>query len=201
MSTLAGMDRAHVNLIESRLNSIERNLMDSGISRRRRHEIVQDVERQIYQLVSAHPGELSRAVVLQILGTLDPPEAYSGEPGEFPVRAAGYTAVATPLAPTATTVFGQTAVAPHACTSPQCIQRPVSSFAFAALVLAGLSIPAVIMIPIGTILALAGAICGGVAWFQISASGGRLRGKWMAVFSFVMLAIHACIIGCILVSM
>jgi len=206
MSTLAGIDRAHVVLIESRLDSIERNLMDSRVSRGQRSEIVHAVERQIYDLLEAHNGEVTRAVVLQVLGSLDPPEAYrDGEPRPLPVRAAQF---ARPAAQTASGTDGfqpapptYVGVAPQTCTSPHCVQPATSSFAFAALVLAVLSIPAVIVIPIGTLVAFAGAVCGVIACIQISKSGGRLSGKWMAVFSFVTFAIHVCLICWVLAAM
>jgi len=174
MSTLAAMNRAYVILIERRLDSIERNLMDSRVSRDQRSEIVQAVERQIYESLEAQNGELTREVVLRVLGSLDPPEAYCGDACELP--------------------GGESFPSPHYA------HRQTSSFAFAALVLAVLSIPAIIVFPIATLLALAGAICGVVAWFHIAASGGRLGGKWMAIFSFVIFAIHVCFVCCILVA-
>jgi len=201
MSTLAGMDRAHVVLIESRLDSIERNLMDSHVPRGQRNEIVQAVERQVYGLLEAHDGELTREVVLRVLGSLEPPEAYCCvEPRELPVRAAQYAAPPPPAKGGLQPVPPACCATPHSCPTPPHAQHSTSSFAFAALVLAVLSIPAIIVIPIGTILALAGAICGGIAWFQISSSGGRLGGKWMAVVSFVVFALHLCVICYVLVA-
>lgn len=224
MSTLTGMDRAHVTLIESRLDSIERNLMDSRVGRSERQDLVQAVEREVYELLEAHQGKVSRDVVLRVLGSIAPPEAYRfEEPREMPVRAAQF---ARPAKPVPAIIPGSHPVprshpvphshpvpgnhptvpqfqhsAPPQCTSPHCVQRKTSSLAFAAMVLALLSIPAVIVIPIGTILALAGAICGGVAWYQISRSGGLLGGKGMAIFSLVIFAIHLCLICVVLASL
>ncbi len=205
MSTVADMDRTCFTLIERRLDAIERNLMESRVSREKRREIVQAAESQIHELLAAHDGELTREVVLQVLWSLDPPESYCGdEASQLPVRAARFVGPARlTLPPTG----GIQPVPPayiggvQACPTGQCVQPKTSGFAFAALVLALLSIPAIILIPIGSILALAGAICGAVAWFQISASGGSLRGKWMAIFSFVIFAIHLCLICLVLASL
>ncbi len=214
MSTLTELDHAYVVLIESRLDSIERNLMNSGVGRRERQDIVAGVERQVHELLEAHPGKLTRDAVLQVLGSLAPPESYCSLPtGPRPVRQAQFAAPGPrePRPAFPAPASGGPVVAaqlqpgrpqpPQQCMSPECGARKTSSFAFAALVLALLSIPTVILFPIGAILALAGAICGGVAWHQIQRTGGRLGGKGMAVFSFVVFGIYVCLTCVILVSM
>jgi hypothetical protein len=66
-------------LIDARLNTIDRMLLDA-VPRQDRLAIVRDVETQIHEQIQAREtGELSREDVLAVLASLDPPEAYLPE--------------------------------------------------------------------------------------------------------------------------
>jgi hypothetical protein len=67
------------NLIDTRLEAIDRILLrvETGWSERR--SIVDEVETQIYELLARRGPAPSEADVLAVLGTLDPPEAYIPE--------------------------------------------------------------------------------------------------------------------------
>lgn len=72
-------------LIDARLDNIERVLMASGTSRLERQEIIASVEDQIMELIARKgDGELERDQMLQILASLDPPEAYITEDDQLP---------------------------------------------------------------------------------------------------------------------
>ena len=76
-----------------------------------------------------------------------------------------------------------------------------SGLAITSFVLALLSIPTIILIPVGSILALASLVCGIFALQAISASHGRLQGRWMAIFGCVIFAVHVVAIGCLFLMM
>jgi hypothetical protein len=68
-------------LIDDRLDAIERVLLRAGVARGERRGIVEEVEAQVYELLSRKSGaEPVRADVLAVLAALDPPEAYAPEP-------------------------------------------------------------------------------------------------------------------------
>jgi hypothetical protein len=175
------MEREHEYLIEARLDAIERILLDSRVPRSERAEIVQAVENQIFEMLELQEAELTREGVLRVLGSLDPPEAYCcDEMREQPIRSVGR-ANRGRLPMESGVQLGQVQTAG---------QRKTAPLAIAALVLSLLSIPMVIIFPVGGLFALAGAVCGVIAIRQIAASQGRLAGTWMAIFGFVMFALH-----------
>jgi hypothetical protein len=68
------------DLVEERLDAIDRVLLEVGMSRGERCGIVQEVEAQVYELLARRsPGEPSRQDVREVLASLDPPEAYAPE--------------------------------------------------------------------------------------------------------------------------
>ena len=70
-----GMDAQ--KMIDYRLDSLDRILISSGMNRAERMDVVQSVEDQIHELVDRRSeGEPTREDVVQVLGELDPPEAY-----------------------------------------------------------------------------------------------------------------------------
>src|SRR5262249_42118102 len=74
-----GFARSTQHLIDSRLDTIDRMLL-GRVPRQERIEIVREVEAQIFeQLHERGADEWSRDDVLDVLGRLDPPEAYLPE--------------------------------------------------------------------------------------------------------------------------
>ncbi|QVL30122.1 hypothetical protein KIH39_14790 [Telmatocola sphagniphila] len=74
------------SLINTRLDTIDRLLLGQ-VSRVDRVSIVKEVESQIYELIALKDADsISREDVLEILGKLDPPEAYLPEEGSTPER-------------------------------------------------------------------------------------------------------------------
>jgi len=63
-------------LVDARLDSIERALLSTDSSRAERRQILAAVEDQIQEQLSRLGHEPSRDEVLQLLASLDPPEAY-----------------------------------------------------------------------------------------------------------------------------
>lgn len=190
MSTLISRDCLHQHLIDARLDTIERILMDNRVPRSERSEIVRAVEEQIWELLEGMEGEISRAQVLRVLASLDPPEAYCGdESHDGPIRRRR--------------AFSESASGAGSMESR--IERVSPSrtapLAIIAFVLSLISLPAMILMPLGAILALAGGICGAIALSLISASHGRLRGTWMAIVGCAVFGLHfACIWGLLLLG-
>lgn len=80
MMTRLELDAPLRTLIDGRLDTIERVLLQAEVSRAERVSIVEEVENQIHELLSRRTsGEPTRADVLAVLASLDPPEAYAPE--------------------------------------------------------------------------------------------------------------------------
>jgi hypothetical protein len=182
MSALLSLERDVQQLVDLRLDLLDRILMDSGVERPERAEIVQAVEDQIFEMLDGRNEEATRESVLQLLRSLDPPEAYwaEGAPAEATARTLRgarrepYIAQQSAATPT----FGPT-------TSKH------SGVAIASFVLAMISIPTIIIFPVGTLIAIAALICGVIALPTIAASGDQLRGKWMAIVGCSVFSLHA----------
>jgi hypothetical protein len=69
------------NLVESRLDAIERALLQGNTPRAERRSILDDIETQIIEMLSAEAQghEPTRADLLRVFTRLDPPEAFAGE--------------------------------------------------------------------------------------------------------------------------
>lgn len=66
-------------LIDARLDSIERALMMQSMSRVDRHQVLAAIEEQIFEMLGSNSEEEpTRDEVLAVLAKLDPPEAYMG---------------------------------------------------------------------------------------------------------------------------
>jgi hypothetical protein len=80
-ATIAELKRPLRNLIDNRLDGIDRILIEAGASRAERGNILSDIEGQIYEMLRAGVGEEepTRRDVLDVLAKLDPPEAYAPE--------------------------------------------------------------------------------------------------------------------------
>jgi hypothetical protein len=64
-------------LVDARLDNIERALLSTDTSRNERRQIVAAVEDQIQELISRlGSNEPTREEILQVLASIDPPEAY-----------------------------------------------------------------------------------------------------------------------------
>jgi hypothetical protein len=181
MSAVISLDRAQQQLIDVRLDSLDRILIDSRVSRSERTEIVQAVEDQIFEMLDQRGEEVTRECVLQLLRSLDPPEAYCSEDARLdlldrPVRGPRREAIAAAQTPN-----GQ---------SQNVTSSKHSGLAITSFVLSMLSIPTSVLVPLGSLLALIGSVFGVVALPQIAASQGRLRGSWMAYVSYAMFIMH-----------
>lgn len=73
-------------LVDTRLDLVDRVLMDTRVSRAERTSILQELEGQILEQVDRRSPEPSRRDVLAVLAELDPPEAFLSETDPF-VRA------------------------------------------------------------------------------------------------------------------
>lgn len=181
MSAVVSLDRDVQHLIDLRLDLLDRVLMDSGVARSERAEIVQSVEDQIFEMLDQRSGEVTRDSVLQLLRSLDPPEAYwsdaaAADASQRSFRAARREAFAQ-RSPAPSPAYGGT-------------DAKYSGVAIASFVLAMISIPTAIIIPVGSLFAVAAFVCGVIALPTIAASGGRLRGKWMAIVGCCVFAVH-----------
>jgi hypothetical protein len=68
------------DMIDARLDAIDRVLLRAGVSRGERRRIVDEVEAQVYELLARRAaGDPTRADVAAVLDSLDPPEAYAPE--------------------------------------------------------------------------------------------------------------------------
>ena len=80
MTTGTQLETPLRELIDERLDEIDRVLLRAGVSRGERRRIVEEVEAQVYELLGRRAaGEPTRADVLAVLASLDPPEAYAPE--------------------------------------------------------------------------------------------------------------------------
>ncbi len=162
-------------LIDARLDSIDRMLMDSGVHRSERAEIIQSVEDQIAEMLVTQEGDTERDRVLMVLRSLDPPEAFGSSSAVTPARR-------------------RVGPAPQAATpivSAVPVQRArTSGAAITSLVLALLSIPTIIILPLGGLISMIAAIFGVIAISSVAGSQGALRGGWMGVFACVMFGLH-----------
>jgi hypothetical protein len=75
------LPKALRNLVDSRLDAIERALMQADTSRAERESILEDIETQIMEMLAAEVEghEPTRADLLRVFTRLDPPEAFAGE--------------------------------------------------------------------------------------------------------------------------
>jgi hypothetical protein len=80
-ATIDELKRPLRNLIDNRLDGIDRILIEAGAPRAERGNILSDIEGQIYEMLRAAVGEEepTRPDVLDVLAKLDPPEAYAPE--------------------------------------------------------------------------------------------------------------------------
>jgi hypothetical protein len=68
------------DIIDERLDAIDRVLLRAGVSRGERRRIVEEVEAQVHELLARrNPESPTRADVAAVLDSLDPPEAYAPE--------------------------------------------------------------------------------------------------------------------------
>ncbi len=78
MSVMSELAPSLQRLVDARLDAIERHLIDARMPRNERQDIVSSVEDQIFELLGrTGKEEPSREDVLQVLCSIDPPEAYA----------------------------------------------------------------------------------------------------------------------------
>ncbi len=192
MSTAVSLDRAQQHLIDVRLDSLDRILIDSGVSRSERCEIVQAVEDQIFEMLDQQGEEVTREGVLRLLRSLDPPEAYCSEDAKTDITSWSMRGSRREAFGALQTQSGQQ----HNAMPPK-----QSGLAITSFVLAIVSIPTIILFPIGCVFALASLVCGIIALLSIAGSHGRLHGRWMAIFGCTCFGLHAVAAACLLVMM
>jgi hypothetical protein len=75
-------------LVDNRLDAIERALMQGQTPRAERRSILDDIETQVIEMLSAEAlgHDPTRADLLRVFTRLDPPEAFAGDPIEFARR-------------------------------------------------------------------------------------------------------------------
>ncbi len=95
--TAPELDPEFRNLIDARLDAVERALLRVQVSYSERRHIVGEVETQIYELLARRSENPTREDVIAVLDSLDPPEAYI--PEELRGRQAEATAESAPAKP------------------------------------------------------------------------------------------------------
>ena len=150
-------------LVDSRLDSIERILLSTDISRIERREIVQSVEDQIHELLGRrNEAEPTREGVLAVLAMIDPPEAYliseESPRGHHPPRDA---------------IDSD----PRISVEPA---RRLTPLAVVSCVMGVVCLLSIILWPISVIAGMAAAICGSIALTQIYYSD-RVKGVWLSI--------------------
>lgn len=98
------------NLVDSRLDAIERALMQGNTPRTERCSILEDIETQIIEMLSAEAPdhEPTRTDLLRVFAKLDPPEAFLGEQIESarPTRSAAPDSRVLPVAKSGYSTMG-----------------------------------------------------------------------------------------------
>ncbi len=81
MTAMMSLEPGLQALIDDRLDAIDRVLLRAGVSRGERRSIVEEVEVQVFELLSRKTGgDPTRVEVASVLAALDPPEMYAPEP-------------------------------------------------------------------------------------------------------------------------
>ena len=163
MTSVVTLAPALQYLVDARLDSIERALLSTDVSRAERRGIVQSVEDQVLELLNRlHNAEPTRDDVLAVLATIDPPEAFvpiNFVPGNRQ----------------------QSAFMPVGSVSGAERPRRVTPLAVVSCVLGIVSWLTVPIIPVFAVAALAATICGTIALSQIYYSNRSLKGIWPSV--------------------
>ena len=174
VSVAIGMEAQ--KMIDYRLDTLDRLLISSGMSRAERMDVVQSVEDQIHEMVDRRShGEPSREDIMRVLGELDPPEAYvsdwsslgAHEPNAHPPMANQFDALGAQPA---------SAASKH------------SALAITSFVLSLLSLLLLILFPLGFVLSLAGFVCSLICLLRSRRNDNRL---WMPVVAQCVFALQA----------
>lgn len=151
-------------LVDCRLDSIERLLFCTDISRLERREIVQSVEDQILELLGRRSeAEPSRDSLLAVLAMIDPPEAF------LPADIVSHNRYQT--------LGGRRG------DSTSASQRAprISSLAIVSCVLGLISLVSFPLIPVSAIAGVVAVVSGSIALTQIHYSNRLLKGVWPSV--------------------
>lgn len=163
MTSSVTLSPALRQLVDTRLDAIERILLSTDINRMERREIVQSVEDQIHELLGRREEtEPTRDSVLAVLGMLDPPEAY--------------------LAPDVRPRNGRSALGAAASDSGSSVEpvRRLTPLAVVSCILGVLCLLSIVLWPISLIIGMASAVCGSIALTQIYYSD-RVKGVWLSI--------------------
>ena len=161
MSSVDSLPASLRQLVDTRLDSIDRVLLCTNVDRSERREIVQSVEDQIYVMLDRCNEPPSRESVLAVLAMTDPPEAYltgDGLPQNRPGRGGIHLSAVKPAQ----------------------LARRVTPLAVVSCVLGVLSVLSLIFWPLSAVMGLAAIVCGTIALTQIHYSD-RLRGVWLSI--------------------
>lgn len=187
------IDTAAQQRIDAHLDAIERALGAGGMTRVERHQIAEDVDAQIHEMLAARMGDRTAMLedVQAVLSELDPPEAYSaGQPASEPASASAAPMYARPTRVSRLAVVGAVwaplgpiaLLASMVSLSTLHVRRPGEEPPGPAwwqiLLIIFLLIPG-LLAPIGA------TICGAVSLSQIRRSGGKLTGRALATFAAV----------------
>ncbi len=148
-------------LIDMRLDAIERVLLSTEISRSERREIVQSVEDQIYELLSRRDESPTREGVLAVFAQIDPPEAYldcrDGNQTDRSFQGRRDSA-------------GNSSQA----------KAKITPLAIVSCVLGVLSLISFVIWPVSAAVGIAATVCGTIALTQIYYTQ-QLRGVWLSI--------------------
>jgi hypothetical protein len=171
------------------LDAIEQALGAGGMTRAERHQIAEDVDAQIHEMLATRLGDRTAMLddVQAVLGELDPPEAYAESEASTPTPPAAAPAYEGPTRVSRLAVVG-------AVWAPlSLIAGFLSLFEFKVTpVQPGTEPPgpawwqilliAVVLVP-GLLAPIGATLCGVVAMGSIRGGGGRLTGRIPAVFA------------------
>lgn len=170
MNTAMALGTEIQKIIDYRLDSLDRLLIGSSVSRSERMDVVQSVEDQIHEMMDRRSdGEPTREDVVQVLRELDPPEAYVSDWMQQNELNSNLATEAVRFAK------------PNA-------SRKHSPLAITAFVLALFSVPLIIIFPIGLIFAFAGYICATVCLVTRRCRDDK---KWMPIATQTIFALYS----------
>ncbi|MFO0808834.1 MAG: hypothetical protein U0746_09445 [Gemmataceae bacterium] len=166
------------DLIDGRLDAVDRVLLHAGTPRSERREIVGEVEAQIFEMLARRGDAPARADVLAVLSQLDPPESYA--PDGFDVREFRTAWAANEPA-------GPRVSALAVCGAAAGVLDAFFVVAALGLLFVGGEEAALLAIVPGALFAMAATVLGGLAVLRIRESNGRLTGMPAAAYAAIQL--------------
>ena len=185
------------DIVDERLDAIDRVLLRAGVSRGERRRIVEEVEAQVHELLARrNPEAPTRADVAAVLDSLDPPEAYA--PEEYRHR------LADPARAPATPRVPQPSLLALGSAAGAVLTLLLAFLAYGLLEGGGGGDRDILLLVLGPVLLLgAGAVtaCGIAAIRRIRSSGGWLFGLPAALFAaalFPLLLLNGLVVAAML---